>query len=314
MQRQTTEGLRSCGVSWFRVIGLTLGGILLVVASSHAGAIDASWTAPATTTDGNTLTNLAFYRLYYSPSGPPCPGSTFAKVVAATPTSSSNQTVSFQITGLTTGLTYSISVTAVDADGNESACSAVASAVAKADVAALAQGGTGITPTGTVSFGKVTIGSSATRTFTVQSMSSGTSTGTASVPAPFRIDSGSPFTLGGPDAIATVTVRFTPTTTAAASASVIFASNGQTWSRLVTGIGTTTSNASPPLSEETSRRRAAAEAKHPTSKLVPAATPASEPTSQPQERPRSPGAAGERPSHDATDPGAVIDWLLMRGR
>lgn len=105
MQRQTTEGLRSCSVSWFRAIGLTLGGILLVVASSHAGAIDASWTAPATTTDGSTLTNLAFYRMYYSPSGPPCPGSTFAKVAAATPTSASNQTISFQLTGLTTGLT-----------------------------------------------------------------------------------------------------------------------------------------------------------------------------------------------------------------
>ncbi len=306
MQRQITEGLRSCGISWFRAIGLTLGGILLVVASSHAGAIDASWTAPVTTTDGSTLTNLAFYRLYYSPSGPPCPGSTFATVAAATPTSPANHTVSFQLTGLTTGLSYSISVTAVDANGNESACSAVASAVARADVAgAVVQGDTGIIPTGTVSFGNVTIGSSATRTFTVQSTSSATFTGTAFVPAPFRIDSGSPYTLVGTGATATVTVRFTPTTTAAASASVIFTSNGQTLSRLVTGIGTTTSDTSPPLSEEASRRRAATEAKPPTSNLVPATTPASEPTGQ---------RSVERPSQDARDPGAVIDWLLMRER
>jgi hypothetical protein len=67
--------------------------------------------------------------------------------------------------------------------------------------------------------------SSAIRTFTVQGTGSGTIMGTASVP----------------------TVRFTPTSTAAASANVTFAWNGDTRSRLVTGTGTTASDTTAPL-------------------------------------------------------------------
>jgi HYDIN/CFA65/VesB-like, Ig-like domain/Fibronectin type III domain len=278
MRRQNTEGFRPRCVRWFRAIGLTLGGILLVAASSHAGVLNASWTAPTTNTDGSALTDLALYRIYYSISASPCPGSTFFQ--AATPTSvpPPSQTVSFQLTGLTTGSIYSVAVTAVNTYGNESACSAVASAVARGDSSVTptdtdphagtvaptdtvtltdtvphadtvtptdtdAHAGTvtstgTVTPTGTVSFGTVTIGSSATQTFTVQSTGSGTITGTASVPAPFRIDSGSPFTLVGTGATATVTVRFTPTSTGVASTSVSFTVNGDTQSRLVTGSGT----------------------------------------------------------------------------
>ncbi len=305
MRRQNTKGCRSRRVRWFRAIGLTVSGILLVAASSHAGVLNASWTAPTTNTDGSALTNLALYRVYYSTSGSPCPGSSFVQVATSLP----DQTVSFQLTGLTTGSTYSISVTAVDADGKESACSAVASAVARGDSA--------VTPTGTVSFGNVAIGSSATRTFTVQSTGTGTTTGTASVPAPFSIDSGSPFTLVGTGATATVTVRFTPTITAAASTSVSFTANGDMQSRLVTGTGTTASKTPPPLSEVTSpRRRAPTGVERPTPKREPVSTPASEPRGQRQELPRSPGtrATVERPSNDANDPRAVIDWLLMRGR
>src|SRR6185295_12835870 len=88
-------------------------------------------------------------------------------------------------------------------------CSAVASAVAQVDFA--------VTPTTTVAFGNVDIGTSATQTFTVQNTRGGTVTGTASVGAPFGIVSGSPFTLVGSGTTATVTVRFTPTSTAAAS-------------------------------------------------------------------------------------------------
>jgi Abnormal spindle-like microcephaly-assoc'd, ASPM-SPD-2-Hydin len=263
MRRQNTEGFRPRCVRWFRAIGLTLGGILLVAASSHAGVLNASWTAPTTNTDGSALTDLALYRVYYSISASPCPGSTFFQ--AATPTSipPPSQTVSFQLTGLTTGSIYSVAVTAVNTYGNESACSAVASAVARGDSSVtptdtvthtgtvtptdtvpqadtVTSTGT-VTPTGTVSFGTVTIGGSATRTFTVQSTGSGTITGTASVPAPFRIDSGSPFTLVGTGATATVTVRFTPTITGVASTSVSFTANGDTQSRLVTGSGTTAS-------------------------------------------------------------------------
>jgi len=273
MRRQNAEGFRSRCVRWFRAIGLTFNGILLVTASSHAGVINGSWTAPTTNTGESSLKDIALYRVYYSTSALPCPGRSFVQIAASTSIRSPNQTVSFQLTGLTTGSTYSVSVTAVHRDGKESACSAIASAVAQPDIA--------VTPTGPVSFGTVTIENSATQTFTIQSTRTGTVTGTASVPAPFSIVSGSPFTLVGTGATATVTVRFTPTSTAAASTNVSFTANGDKQSRLVTGIGTTASDTKPPLPPATS------------------APP-----------PQSPHAIG--PSKDADDPGAVIDWLLDR--
>jgi hypothetical protein len=308
MRRQDAVGFRSWSARGFRAIGLTINGILLVAASSHACFLNASWFAPTTNTDGSALTNLALYRVYYSTSASPCPGSSFVQVATSTSIPPPNHTVSFPLTGLTTGSTYSVSVTAVDTDGKESACSAVASAVARGDSA--------VTPTGTVTFGNVTIGSSAIQTFTVHSTGIGTTTGTASVPAPFSIDSGSPFTLDGAGATATVIVRFTPTSTAAASTSVSFTVNGDMQLRLVTGTGTTASK-TPPLSEVTSpRRRTPTGVERPTSQRVPDSTPASEPRMQRQQLPRSPGtgATVERPSSDANDPRAVIDWLLMRGR
>lgn len=273
MRRQNAEGFRSRCVRWFRAIGLTFNGILLVTAASHAGVINGSWTAPTTNTGESSLKDIALYRVYYSTSALPCPGRSFVQIAASTSIRSPNQTVSFQLTGLTTGSTYSVSVTAVHRDGKESACSAIASAVAQPDIA--------VTPTGPVSFGTVTIENSATQTFTIQSTRTGTVTGTASVPAPFSIVSGSPFTLVGTGATATVTVRFTPTSTAAASTNVSFTANGDKQSRLVTGIGTTASDTKPPLPPATS------------------APP-----------PQSPPAIG--PSNDADDPRAVIDWLLER--
>src|SRR5262249_19435012 len=188
---------------------LTLAFILSATTHAVAGVLDATWTAPTTNADGSTLTDLASYRVYYSTSATPCPGPTSFTIASATATPSQNQTVSFRLTGLTTGLTYNVAVTAVDAGGNQSACSATASGVAQVDLA--------VAPTGTVAFGNVNIGSSATQTFTVQSTRGGTVTGTASVGAPFSIVSGSPFTLVGSGTTATVTVRFTPTSTTAAS-------------------------------------------------------------------------------------------------
>jgi hypothetical protein len=299
MRRQSANSVRSQWGRWSTTIGLTFIHIVLLAASSHAGAITVSWSAPTTNIDGTTPTNLTLYRLYYGTSASPCPGSAFVQVATSTSIPAPNQTVSFQLTGLTTGSTYSVSVTAVGEDGRESACSAVTSVVARSDSA--------ITPTGAVSFGRVTIGSSATRTFTVQSAGSGTITGTASVPAPFSIDSGSPFTLVGPDATATVTVRFSPTSTAAASGNVTFTGNGDTQSRLVTGTGTTASETPPPPSPETSPpRRAPTGLEHPAPQWAPGSTPAPETGGRRQ--------ALERPANDENDPRAVIDWLLMRRR
>jgi hypothetical protein len=135
MRRQNAEGFRSCYVRWFRAIGLTFVGILLVAVSSDAGVLTASWTAPTTNTDGSVLSDLVLYRVYYYTSDSPCPGSTFVEVAAPDSNPSPDEMVSFQLTGLTTGAIYSVSVTAVDTQGNESNCSDTASAVAQDDVA-----------------------------------------------------------------------------------------------------------------------------------------------------------------------------------
>jgi len=146
--------------------------------------------------------------------------------------------VSFRLTGLATGSLYYVSVSAVDAIGNQSACSSAASAVARSDFA--------VSPTGTVNFGSVSLGSFADQTFTVSNTGGGTVSGSASAPAPFSIVSGSPFTLGGLGATQTVTVRFTPTTTSTVSANISFTANGGTVSGVVTGSATGTTDTSPP--------------------------------------------------------------------
>src|SRR5882672_11261304 len=219
---------------WFLAVGLALGGILFAANPGSAGVLDASWTAPTTNTDGSALTDLAAYRVYYGTSGSPCPGGTFVQVASTVSSPPPNQTVSLRLANLTTGTLYTVSVAAVDTGGNQSGCSPTASAVAQVDIA--------VTPTTTVNFGNVNIGSVLDQVFTVQNTRAGTVTGTASVPAPFSIVSGSPFTLVGSGATATVTVRFTPTSTALASTNVAFTADGDTVSRLVTGTGVSTTS------------------------------------------------------------------------
>ena len=133
MRRQYADGFRSRCVRWFRLIGLTLSGVLLVTASAYAGVLTATWTAPIANTDGSPLTDLALYRVYHSIFDSPCPGSTFAEVASPSSIPAANETISFQLTGLTAGAFYTVSVTAVDSQGNESACSAFANAVARDD-------------------------------------------------------------------------------------------------------------------------------------------------------------------------------------
>jgi hypothetical protein len=71
--------------------------------------------------------------VYYSIFDAPCPGTTFAEVVSPSSIPAASEKISFQLTGLTTGAFYTVSVTAVNANGNESACSMVASAPARPD-------------------------------------------------------------------------------------------------------------------------------------------------------------------------------------
>jgi len=148
----------------------------------------------------------------------------------ASPTTSPglDQTESVRLTGLTTGVLYFVSVTAVNLSGDESPCSIGASAVAQADFS--------VSPTDIVSFGDVNVGSFADQVFTVQNTRGGTVTGSASAFPPFSIVSGSPFTLVGDGATQPVTVRFTPTASATVSTNVSFTADGGT-SRLAIGTG-----------------------------------------------------------------------------
>jgi hypothetical protein len=218
-------------------LGLLLGGVLLLAAPGEAGVLDASWTAPTTNTDGSPLTDLASYNVYYGTSTDPCAGSSLFPVASPTPDPPDNQTISFRLTGLSTGTLYNVAVSAVDGNGNESDCSTMASAVA--------QMGFSVNPAGSVNFGNVNVGSFANQVLTVQNTRGGTLAGTVSVAAPFSIVSGSPFTLVGVGATQTVTARFSPTVPATASVNMSFTAGGDTISRIATGIGVA-SDTTPP--------------------------------------------------------------------
>src|SRR5437867_852017 len=217
---------------WLLGLGVVLGGVLLRAAPGGAGILDVSWIAPTTNSDGSPMTDLASYRVYYGASNPgasnpPCPGPSFFQVASSTPSPPSNQVVTFRLTGLSSGTLYYVSVTAVDTSGNESACATPASAVARIEFA--------VSATGTVNFGSVNLGRFANRTLSVSNTGGGTVSGTVSASAPFSIVSGSAFTLVGVGASQEVTVRFSPTTSATATANVDFAASGGTISRIMTG-------------------------------------------------------------------------------
>ena len=217
-------------------IGVLLSGTLLGTAPSTAGILDATWTAPTTNTDGTPLTDLVSYRLYYGSSTSPCPGSTSVQVAAPTSTPGPNQTMSYTLAGLTAGTLYYVAATAVDSLGLQSACSSVASAVARAEFA--------VSPTGTVNFGSVNVGSFADQVFTVSNTGGGTISGSAAVSAPFSVVSGVPFTLAGAGATQAVTVRFTPVTNTTASANLSVTASGVTLSSTLLGTGAGISSAS----------------------------------------------------------------------
>jgi hypothetical protein len=132
-------------------LGFLLSAVLFVASAATGGVLDATWTAPTTNTDGSRLTDLASYRVFYGVSGSPCPGSASVQIASPTSTPSSGQTVSVRLTGLTTGARYNAAVVAVDASGNQSACSSIASGVARIDFA--------VSPSGTINYGTVNIGS-----------------------------------------------------------------------------------------------------------------------------------------------------------
>lgn len=109
-------------------------GLLLAAAPAAAGQLDTTWTAPTANTDGSPLNDLASYRVYWVlfPQAP-CPGTQFIDIAATGTTPSPATTVTAVLTGLTAGMSYTVQVTAVDTQGNQSACSTPATAVARAD-------------------------------------------------------------------------------------------------------------------------------------------------------------------------------------
>lgn len=99
--------------------------------SGSQGTLNASWLAPTMNDDGTALTDLAFYRLYFSTASAPCSGATFFQIPSPTTNPQINETITYTVTGLLTGTRYFAAVTAVDSSGLESVCSPVASGIAR---------------------------------------------------------------------------------------------------------------------------------------------------------------------------------------
>jgi hypothetical protein len=107
---------------------------LLFPAVVHAAHVNLQWTAPSTNTDGSQLTDLASYRIYYKAGSGACGAATSQTLPAPLPNPIPGSVVSYQLGGLTTGSTYFVQVSAVDASGTESTCSNEVSAAAQVDV------------------------------------------------------------------------------------------------------------------------------------------------------------------------------------
>jgi hypothetical protein len=223
----------SNGAASRAVVGVVVvfGAMLLLVTPVVAGILDASWNAPTTNADGTPLTDLARYRIYVGTTSTPCPSSSVVfEMASATPAPSAGQVVTARLTGLDTDTSYYVSVTAIDGGGAESGCSTPAAAArARIDFA--------VSPTGTTDFGTVPLGGSVDRSFTVTNTGGGTVTGSVAASAPFSVVSGASFSLADAGATKTVTVRFSPTVAASATANVTFTANGGTLTRVVTGAG-----------------------------------------------------------------------------
>ena len=218
-------------------MGLILVGGLAGAARVDAASLTLEWAAPTTNADGTRLTDLGSYRIYLGTSSPACPSASFFTVASPTSSPASGQTLSRVVSSLSAGTTYFARVTAVDTSGNESTCSATASGVAKADFS--------VTPSTTTSFGSVAVGTTVDRIFTVQNTSTTSFSGTASIGAPYSIQTGGSFSLAA-GASQTVTVRFRPTSSGTFAANVNFVAAGDTISRAVTGSGTGSSTSSTP--------------------------------------------------------------------
>jgi hypothetical protein len=219
-----------CSSRWVTFAVGLLGVMLGFGAVAEAAELVLTWTAPVTNADGSPLKDLAGYRIYIAAAGtPPCPSSSYHAVPSSTGAPAANQQVSRTITGLNAGTIYTARLTAVDQNGNQSACSSAASAAAR--------GSLSVSPTSTTAFGTITVGTTVDRTFTVKNTTSSTLSGSAAVGAPFSVVSGGSFSLAA-GASQPVVVRFRPTSATSYVGNVTFTGGGDTIARTVSGSGT----------------------------------------------------------------------------
>ena len=126
----TPTGSLNCRFSSLLWLGLL--GLLLLTGSAEAGVLDLSWDAPITNTDGTALTDLSTYNLYAGTIAS-CPGTPFQVIPSPEIAPASGDLATAHLTGLMTGAQYVVQVTAVNAEGAESVCSAQVIATAKSD-------------------------------------------------------------------------------------------------------------------------------------------------------------------------------------
>src|SRR3990170_4384040 len=107
--------------------------LLLLASPVQAGVLGATWNAPITNEDATPLDDLWTYRVYFGPSNPACPTSSYWEIASATAAPTPGTVVSFGLSELVTGNVYFVQVTAVNMSGNESVCSDFATGVARPD-------------------------------------------------------------------------------------------------------------------------------------------------------------------------------------
>jgi hypothetical protein len=217
---------------WRRWLSIAIASLIGVVTGGpavNAGSLILNWSAPTTNADGTPLTDLSGYRVYLGTTPPTCPSGSFHSIASPTPTPAPSDSVASLIVGLAGGTTYFALVTAVDIVGNESTCSISTSGVAREDFA--------VTPTTATSFGSLPVGTTATRTFTVQNVGQASLSGTINVSTPFSVVSGGSWSLAA-GASQVVTIRFAPTAVNTFATNVNVTAGDDTISRAVSGVGT----------------------------------------------------------------------------
>src|SRR3972149_2067087 len=122
-------------LSRWRLLALALAAaaLLLLASPAQAGVLGATWNAPTTNEDGTPLDDLWIYRVYFGPSNPPCPTSSYWEIAPPTAAPTPGTVVTFGLSELVTGNVYFVQVTAVNTSGIESVCSDFATGVARPD-------------------------------------------------------------------------------------------------------------------------------------------------------------------------------------